>query len=31
MGAEEVGRIDAKTGEMAIYKTPTPGQDRGAG
>ena len=25
MGAEEVGRIDAKTGEMAIYKTPTPG------
>ena len=25
MGAEEVGRIDAKTGDMAIFKTPTPG------
>jgi streptogramin lyase len=25
MGAEEVGRIDAVTGEIAIYKTPTPG------
>jgi streptogramin lyase len=25
MGAEEVGRIDAKTGAIAIYKTPTPG------
>ena len=25
MGAEEVGRIDAKTGEIEIYKTPTPG------
>jgi len=25
MGAEEVGKIDAKTGQIAIYKTPTPG------
>jgi len=25
MGAEEVGKIDAKTGKIAIYKTPTPG------
>jgi len=25
LGAEEVGRIDAKTGAITIYKTPTPG------
>ena len=25
MGAEEVGKIDAKTGKIAIYKTPTSG------
>ena len=25
MGAEEVGRIDAKTGAIEIFKTPTPG------
>jgi virginiamycin B lyase len=24
LGAEDVGRIDAKTGEIAIFKTPTP-------
>ena len=24
MGAEEIGRIDAKTGEIKIFKTPTP-------
>jgi streptogramin lyase len=24
LGAEDVGRIDAKTGEMKIFKTPTP-------
>ena len=24
MGSEDVGRIDAKTGKIAIYKTPTP-------
>lgn len=24
-GAADIGRIDAKTGEMAIFKTPTPG------
>jgi streptogramin lyase len=25
MGAEDVGRIDARTGEIKIFKTPTPG------
>lgn len=25
MGAEDVGRIDAKTGQISIFKTPTPG------
>jgi virginiamycin B lyase len=25
MGAEEVGKIDARTGEITIFKTPTPG------
>jgi virginiamycin B lyase len=25
MGAEDVGRIDARTGKITIYKTPTPG------
>jgi len=25
MGAEEVGKIDARTGKITIYKTPTPG------
>ena len=25
MGAEEIGKIDARTGKITIYKTPTPG------
>ena len=25
LGSEEIGRIDAKTGAITMYKTPTPG------